>query len=124
MRPNRTILALLAVSAFAVSGWALAGVQTYPDNHDPVLTTAAAALSNANVSLAGAIREARERTGGYPVNALLFSNPGGDPVYLISLQDATGRGIIDVQVDAATGQVFGDPGPMRIEDYEPYDSGV
>jgi hypothetical protein len=55
---------------------------------------------------------------------LLFSNPGGDPVYLISLQDATGRGIIDVQVDAKTGQMYGDQGPMKLQNYEPQDSGV
>jgi uncharacterized membrane protein YkoI len=123
MRANKLILATLAVSTFAMGGAALA-TQTVPDNRNPVLNSADAALANAKVPIADAIQEAENRTGGDALNALLFSNPGGDPVYLISLQDSTGRGIIDVQVDAKTGQMYGDKGPMDIQNYEPQDSGA
>lgn len=122
MRANRLILATLAASTLAMSGAALA-MNTIPDNRDPVLESSSGALENAKVPIAGAIQEAESRTGGDAVNALLFAN-SGDPVYLISLQDATGRGIIDVQVDAKTGQLYGDKGPMRLRNYEPQDSGV
>jgi len=123
MRANKFILATLAVSAVAISGAALAATQTIPDNRDPVLESSSAALENAKVTLPQAIKEAENRTGGDAVNALLFAN-SGDPVYLISLQDATGRGIIDVQVDAVTGQMYGDKGPMQMRKLEPQDSGA
>lgn len=122
MRANKLILATLAASTLAMSGAALA-MQTIPDNHDPVLESSSAALENANVTLPQAIQEAESRTGGDAVNALLFAN-SGDPVYLISLQDATGRGIIDVQVDAVTGQMYGDKRPMQMKYLEPQDSGA
>ena len=123
MRANKLILATLALSTFAIGGAALAAVQTIPDNRDPVLESAGGALENAKVTLPQAIQEAENRTGGDAVNALLFTN-SGDPVYLISLQDASGRGIIDVQVDAVTGQMYGDKGPMDMQKLEPQDSGV
>ena len=123
MRAHKLILATLAVSAVAISGAALAATQMIPDNRDPVLESSSAALENAKITLPQAIKEAESNTGGDAVNALLFAN-SGDPVYLISLQDATGRGIIDVQVDAVTGQMYGDKGPMQMQKLEPQDSGV
>lgn len=123
MRAHKLILATLAVSAVAISGAALAATQMIPDNRDPVLESSSAALENAKITLPQAIKEAESSTGGDAVNALLFAN-SGDPVYLISLQDATGRGIIDVQVDAVTGQMYGDKGPMQMQKLEPQDSGV
>lgn len=126
MRANKLILAMLAVSTIGISGAALAmnaEPNTVPDNQNPVLDSASAALVNAKVPIATAIQEAQKSTGGDAVNALLFEN-SGDPIYLISLQDATGRGIIDVQVDAKTGQVYGEKGPMKMTNLEPQDSGA
>ena len=80
-------------------------------------------VSNADVSMPGAILRAESELGGNAVEARLFSSADG-PVYLISLEDPDGRGVIDVQVDANTGKVSGEPDPMLMKEFVKHRSGV
>lgn len=114
MRANKLILAALAASAFAVSTTALAQ-PAFPGNGDPMSNSVRMAVQNAKISMPKAILKAEKKTGGTAIEAKLFSAAGG-PVYLISLQDPAGHGVIDVKVDAENGQVFGEPEKMHIED--------
>ncbi|MGD2141554.1 MAG: PepSY domain-containing protein [Burkholderiales bacterium] len=122
MRTKKLILAAAAVSAFASSGSALA-MQAASINRDAMLEPTSMAVTDAKLPISSAIAEAEKDTGGSAVDALLMSR-GEKPVYLISLQDPTDRGIVDVLVNAENGQVYGNPAPMMVRNFEPSDSGV
>lgn len=114
MKAKKFVLAALTVPALALSGAALA-LPAVPGNGDPLPGSVRMAIQNAKVSLPTAILKAEKQTGGTAIDASLFAGTGG-PVYLISLEDPAGRGVIDVKVDAQSGQVFGGPEKMHIED--------
>jgi len=114
MKANKIVLAAIAMTAFSVSGTALA-LQAIPGNGDPLPHLMRMAIQNATVPMQTAILKAEEQTGGKAIDARLFAATGG-PVYLISLKDPVGPGVIDVKVDARSGQVFGGPEKMHIED--------
>jgi uncharacterized membrane protein YkoI len=114
MRVKKLVLAALAVSVGAISGSALA-LQTVPGNGDPLPMSVRSAIQAARISLPAAILKAEKQTGGKAIEAKLYAAAGG-PVYLISLEDPAGPGVIDVKVDAKNGLVFGGPEKMHIED--------
>lgn len=114
MRARKLVLAALAVSAIALGGTASA-MQPIPKNGDPVPLSTRMALQKARISMPTAILKAEKRTGGKAFDARLLSAAGG-PVYLISVKDPHGPGVIGVKVDATHGQVFGEPEKMHIED--------
>lgn len=122
MRMKKLMLTMLATSAFTLSAPGLAQ-QTVPDNRDRMPASPGMVVSNADISMPGAILRAESELGGNAVEARLFSSPDG-PVYLISLEDPNGRGVVDVQVDANTGKVSGEPDPMLMKEFVKHRSGV
>jgi uncharacterized membrane protein YkoI len=119
---KRLMVTTLAAFAFAVSGAGLAQ-QTIPDNRDRMPASPGMAVSNANITMPGAILRAESEVGGKAVEARLFSSPDGS-VYMISLEDPNGRGVIDVEVDADTGMVSDEPDPMVLKEFVKHRSGV
>jgi uncharacterized membrane protein YkoI len=122
MRTKKLILTTLAASAFAISGSGLAE-QTVPDNRDRMPASPGMAVSNADISMSNAITRVENKIGGSAVEARLFSAADG-PVYLISLENPDGRGVIDVQVDADTGTISQEPDPMLMKEFVKHRSGV
>lgn len=122
MRMSKLMLTTLAATAFTVSGSGLAQ-QTVPDNRDRMPASPGMVVSNSDISMPGAILRAESELGGKAVHAQLYSSADG-PVYLISLEDPNGRGVMDVQVDANTGTVSDEPDPMLMKDYVKHRSGV
>ena len=122
MRLKKLIVTTLAASAITVSGSGLAQ-QTVPDNRDRMPASPGMVVSNADITMPGAILRAESELGGNAVEARLFSSPDG-PVYLISLENPNGRGVIDVQVDANTGKVTDEPDPMLMKEFIKHRSGV
>lgn len=122
MRMKKLMLTTLAATAFAVSGAGLAQ-QTVPDNRDRMPASPGMAVSNVDVTMPGAILRAESELGGKAVDARLYSSPDGS-VYMISLEDPDGRGVVDVQVDADTGKVTDEPDPMLLKDFVKHRSGV
>ena len=122
MRMKRLMLTTLAAAALTASGSALAQ-QAVPDNRDRMPAPPGMVVSNADISMSSAITRAENEIGGSAVNATLFSGADG-PVYMISLENPDGRGVIDVQVDANTGTVSDEPDPMLMKEYVKHRSGV
>ena len=122
MKLKNHVLAVLSALALFVSGAGLAQ-QTVPDNRDRMPAPVGMAVSNADIPMADAIVKAEKEIGGGAVEAKLFSAPNG-PVYMISLENPDGRGVIDVQVDANTGKISGEPDPMLMKEFLKHRSGV
>lgn len=122
MRMSKLMLTTLAATAFTVSGSGLAQ-QTVPDNRDRMPASPGMVVSNADISMPDAISKAESEVGGNAVDAKLFSGADG-PVYMISLENPDGRGVIDVQVDANTGTVSHEPDPMLMKEFVKHRSGV
>jgi uncharacterized membrane protein YkoI len=122
MRMKKLMVTTLAATAFTVSGSGLAQ-QTVPDNRDRMPASPGMVVSNADISMPGAILRAESALGGNAVHAQLFSSADG-PAYLITLENPDGRGVMDVQVDANTGAVTDEPDPMLMKEYVKHGSGV
>ena len=122
MRMKRLMLTTLAATAFTLSGSGLAQ-QTVPDNRDRMPASPGIDVANADISMSTAITRAENEIGGSAVEAQLFSGADG-PVYMISLENPDGRGVIDVQVDANTGTISGKPDPMLMKEFVKHRSGV
>lgn len=122
MRTKKLMLTTLAATALTLSGSGLAQ-QTVPDNRDRMPASVGMATSNADITMPGAILRAESQLGGNAVEARLFSSPDG-PVYMISLENPDGRGVMDVQVDANTGTVTDEPDPMLMKEFVKHRSGV